>query len=126
MKLQGPEVHSAIGQVEKYAIDQGMQSGSDQIDGGLGKVTIVAKDPDGGHDYPLLAAAQKASGRVADGRLPLCLLAGSHTTLNLNIATEAFNSFACDSRALAAAAACSTKAAFCCVTPSICVTAWLI
>src|ERR1700739_2517088 len=49
----------------------------------------------------------------------------SYETLSLNIETAAFRSFPCDSSELAAAAACSTRAAFCCVTPSICVTAWL-
>jgi hypothetical protein len=65
VKLQGLDVRSAIGQVEKIAIDQGIQVGADQIDGGFGKVTMVVKDPSGGHDYPLVAIAQKTTGRVA-------------------------------------------------------------
>jgi hypothetical protein len=64
VKLSGLDVHSAIGQVEKIAIDQGIQVGADQFDGGFGKVTMIVKDPNGGHDYPLVAAAQKTTGRV--------------------------------------------------------------
>lgn len=64
VKLQDLDVHSAIGQVEKIAMDQGMQVGADQVDNTFGKVTIIVKDPAGGHDYPMIAGAQKSSGRL--------------------------------------------------------------
>jgi hypothetical protein len=64
VKLPDLDTRSAIGQMEKIALDQGMQIGADQVDNGSGKVTIIVKDPNGGHDYPMMAAAQKSSGRV--------------------------------------------------------------
>jgi hypothetical protein len=54
-----------MGQIENLAISQGMQIGSDQVDSEFGKVTIIARDPHGRRDYPIMAEANKASGRVA-------------------------------------------------------------
>lgn len=64
VKLQNLDIRSAIGQVEKVAADRGIVVGGEQFDGGLGKVTMVVKDPNGGHDYPLMAAAQKGNGHL--------------------------------------------------------------
>jgi hypothetical protein len=64
LKFHDLDVLSAIGQVEKIAMDQGMQVGSDQVDKSSGKVTIVVKDTEGGHDYPMVASALKNSGQL--------------------------------------------------------------
>lgn len=64
VKLQNLDTRSAIGQVEKLAMDQGMQIGADQVSAASGRVTIIVKDPAGGHDYPMVADAQRSSGRL--------------------------------------------------------------
>jgi hypothetical protein len=59
------DVRSAMGQIQKIALDNHLEIGAQTFEGDQGKLTLLQKDVRGQKGFALMAAASKSSGRVA-------------------------------------------------------------